>query len=275
MTSRSVASYPHRVGDLEHRLAGDSGQRVARWRGQLAVLHDHHVEPGSLGHAVVGVHQDRRARTAVLGLEAGRGEVAPLVVLDGRVDGVSPCATHVPRDDRGCPEDLIGGRERPQVGDRVDVHLMGELGKVLLALAFSVPARDGQVDERLPKLRHADTPLGDLGQLLLGVARVEPQLPRAIEQPVEVVSEPEDVAVPHMCDGVGQVGVPEPGVEDRNPGVLCGHVLTLDPRDATGVRAGGVQLVVAVLDRRAGRGVLPDRRRVRRRRGCWRRGRRS
>ena len=61
-----------------------------------------------------------------------------------------------------------------------------------------------------------------------------------------------------MCDGVGQVGVPEPGVEDRDPGVLCGHVLALDPGHATGVRAGGVQLVVAVLDHRAGRGVLPD-----------------
>ena len=61
-----------------------------------------------------------------------------------------------------------------------------------------------------------------LGQLVLGHAGVEPQLARAVEQPVDVVAEPEDVAVPHMRHGVGHVGVPEAGVEDRDPGVLGG-----------------------------------------------------
>ena len=87
---------------------------------------------------------------------------------------------------------------------------------------------------------------------------VEAQLARAVEQPVEVVAEPEDVAVPHVCDGVGEVGVAEAGVEDRDPGVLGGHVLALDPGHAAGEGAGGVELVVAVLDHRAGGGVLAD-----------------
>ena len=100
--------------------------------------------------------------------------------------------------------------------------------------------------------------LGDLGELLLAVARVEPQLACAVEQPVQVVAEPEDVAVPHMRDGVGEIGVAEPGVEDRDPGLLGGYVLAFDPRDSAGERARGVEFVVAVLDHRAGRGVLPD-----------------
>ena len=87
---------------------------------------------------------------------------------------------------------------------------------------------------------------------------VEAQLARAVEQPVDVVVEPEDVAVPHMRDGVGHIGVAEAGVEDRDPGVLGGEVLAFDPGDASGERAGGVELVVAVLDHRTGRGVLAD-----------------
>ena len=73
-----------------------------------------------------------------------------------------------------------------------------------------------------------------------------------------MIAEPEDVAVPHMRDGVGDVGVAEPGVEDRDPGVLGGDELAFDPGDAACVRAGGVEFVVAVLDHRTGRGVLPD-----------------
>ena len=91
--------------------------------------------------------KDRGARAAVLGFEACGRQVAPLVVLDGRVDGVAAGAADVARDDRGGPEDLLGGRERPQIRDGVDVHLVGELGQVLLALALSVSPGDREVDE--------------------------------------------------------------------------------------------------------------------------------
>ncbi len=80
----------------------------------------------------------------------------------------------------------------------------------------------------------------------------------AVEQSVDVVAEPEDVAVPHVRDGVGDVGVAEAGVEDRDLGVLGGDELAFDPGDAARERAGGVEFVVAVLDHRAGRGVLAD-----------------
>src|SRR6202011_6348694 len=98
--------------------------------------------------------QDRGSRPAVLGLEAGRGKVAPLVILDRRVDGVAAGTPYVTRHDRRGAEDLLVRWERPQIGDRVDVDLMGELGQLLLALAFSVPPGDGQVDERFSQLRH-------------------------------------------------------------------------------------------------------------------------
>jgi hypothetical protein len=135
---------------------------------------------------------------------------------------------------------------------------MGEFRQVLLALALSVAARDGQVHERLAQLRKRDATLGDLGELVLGVSGVEAQLAGPVQQPVQVVAEPKDVAVPHVCDGVGQIGVAESGVEYRDLGVLRGDELALDPGHATGVGAGRVQLVVAVLDHRAGWGVLAD-----------------
>ena len=105
-------------------------------------------------------------------------------------------------------------------------------------------------------MRHAL--LGDLGEFVLAHAGVEAQLAGAVEQPVDVVVEPKDVAVPHMCDGVGDVGVAEAGVEDRDLGVLGGDELAFDPGDAARVGAGGVEFVVAVLDHRAGGGVLAD-----------------
>ncbi len=73
-----------------------------------------------------------------------------------------------------------------------------------------------------------------------------------------MVAEPEDVAVPHMCDRVGEVGVAEAGVENGDPRVRRRDVLAFDPRHAARVRARGVELVVAVLDHRTGWGVLAD-----------------
>jgi hypothetical protein len=61
-----------------------------------------------------------------------------------------------------------------------------------------------------------------------------------------------------MRDRVGQIGVAEAGVEDRDPRLLGGYILVFDPCDSACERAGGVEFVVAVLDHRAGRSLLPD-----------------
>ena len=253
VTSRRLRLDTHRVGELEHRLAGDAGQRIARRRCQLAVLDDDHVEPRALGDAAVGVHQDRCPRAAVLRLEAGRGEVAPLVVLDR--SGRRCCVPRAARDgarSRWCRRSARAAGT-PTGTDRVDVHLGGQLGQVLLALALSVTSGDREVDEGLAQLRHRHALLGDLRQLrpsIIGDSSRSLRAPSSSRSRWSL--EPEDVAVPHVRHGVGDVGVTEAGVEDRDPGLRRGHVLAFDPCHATGERARGVQFVVAVLDHRTG-----------------------
>src|SRR5258708_34866645 len=65
-----------------------------------------------------------------------------------------------------------------------------------------------------------------------------------------------------MCNCVGEVRGAETGVEDRDPCLRRRDALTLDPRYPAGVRARGVELVVAVLDHRTACGVLADRTRL-------------
>ena len=71
-----------------------------------------------------------------------------------------------------------------------------------------------------------------------------------------MIVQPEDVAVPDGRHGVGQVRVPEPGIEQRYPGLGGGDELAFDECASTAEGVFGLERVVAVLNARPGDGVL-------------------
>ena len=85
-TARVSMGMPCSCGELDHGLAGDTFQDPAVRGGDGAVVYGEYVEAGSFDDVVLGIDQDHRLPTALVGFEKPDLEVEPVVVLDGRVD---------------------------------------------------------------------------------------------------------------------------------------------------------------------------------------------
>src|SRR5207249_2352788 len=77
---------PHRSTELQNRFAGDAMQTAAIGRQDLPIPYKEDVEARSLGDETLRVAQYGRVIAMVMRLEEPGYEVAPLVILDGRID---------------------------------------------------------------------------------------------------------------------------------------------------------------------------------------------
>ena len=78
-----------------------------------------------------------------------------------------------------------------------------------------------------------------------------------------MVVQPEDVAVPHTGDGVGEVGMTNARIEHGDARVRGRHEFALHVGNSAGERVAVVEGVVAVLDASARNGLLTDVRKIR------------
>ena len=186
------------------------------------------LKPGPSVDVALGVGEDRQERVAVVGLEEPADEVAPLEVLDPRVDHLGRHAPRLARDDDVDARLLLLGPREPDVGDRVRVEARLQAARVALAARRHAAGHD-RLDVRLAQPAAADDLGEDLDGLVTRQRRLQPDALAAALEAVEVVVEPEEAAAPDPDDVVGEVRADEAGVEDRDAGLGDRDVLALDP----------------------------------------------
>ena len=160
-TGATWAVSPRLCGQIEDGPSGDALQHTGIGRAEFAIDHEEDVEPGSLGEVPVEVGQHHRAATTLTGFEGATCQVAPVEVLDRRIDGGLRNAHSVPGDDQVRTGLLLVGFDDPDVGNGVGVELVLECPRVAGSPARPAPRRD-HFDIGLAQPRPPDAFVQDL-----------------------------------------------------------------------------------------------------------------
>jgi hypothetical protein len=231
-------------GQLDHRAPGHSGQRAAGRSEPPAVRPGEHVVPGPLGERAGQVPQHHQVGAVVVGLQQPEVQIQPVVVLDARVHAVRRDADHV-ADPQARPALLPFGAGDPyeRHGEAVPG---GSRGAQVAAAGRQPAARACHRYVGLAQPRLPDAPVQDGLDLGAVVSRVEPQPGHAGREPVQVVRQPEEAALPDVHHVVSAVRPGQPQVEDRDLGFLDRAEAPVDPgRPAGPRRSGGAHLATA------------------------------
>ena len=205
-----------RAAQLDHGLARDALEHAAVGGAHHAVLDHEDVEARAFGDVALGVDDAAGVGATVVGVEHREHQVHPVVVLDRRIDrfGRDP---DPPADVQVDALGLLLGRGDPDEGQRVGVEAIGRQARIAGAARRHAAGADHR-HVGIVEAAGADAAVQDLPHLGAAVGDLHAQLVEAGEEPVEVVVETEERALPGADDVVGDVRAGEAPVEHRDLG---------------------------------------------------------
>jgi len=223
------------TGNVDDAPAGDALEDAALRSEQLAVLDETNVEARALSQVRVAVSEERVSGTTVVGLEQTTGEIAPLVVLHGRVDGARRNSADCAGDD-GSTTDFLDRRiHDPNVRLNKHVKVVHEWNVAVEATDTLEAAGDDDLDKGIADATLDDHIAKNLPYLISWDGEVQASLFASSLQTVEVIFETEEAAVPDGRNIVCEIAVHETLVHQWNSCLSQWHILALDPGDALGV----------------------------------------
>ena len=222
------------VAQLEHAAAGDALQHAGVGRDDGAVDHHEDIVAGALRDVAVGVEQEAELGMPVERLELAAGEVGPVEVLRGRVDGVGRDAAGLRDGEMGAALLRFGAHD-PDPGDGEGGDVVARIGGMVRLARRWTAAQAIHGDIGAAELGQGDAAVEDGADVVVGLRGREAELAHGGAEAGDVVVETEEIALPDADDVVGDVRAAVAPVGDRDRGLADRHVTAVDVGGAVGV----------------------------------------